>query len=68
MTASSCNEAISRSLPNNSSPRAFSDVVPGRDNLMGTATVTYAPLAVWKDSHWTCSVTTLAPLMQERME
>lgn len=68
MTASSCNEAISRSLPNNSSPRAFSDAVPGRDGLIGRATVTYAPLAVWKDSHWICSVMTLAPLMQERME
>jgi hypothetical protein len=67
MPASSCNEAISRSLPNNSSSRAFSDAVPGRDSLMVKATVTYAPLAVWKDSHWTCSVTSLAPLTQERM-
>jgi hypothetical protein len=68
MTANSCNEAISKSLPNNSSPRAFSDAVPSRDSLMVRATVTYAPLAVWKDSHWACSVTSLAPLTQERME
>ena len=27
--------------------------------LMVNSTVTYAPLAVWKDSHWTCTITTL---------
>lgn len=68
MTVSSCNEAISRNLPNDSSPRAFCDAVPGADSLTVRTTVTYAPLAVWKDSHWTCSVTTPAPLMQERVE
>jgi hypothetical protein len=68
MTVSSGNEAISKSLPNNSSPRAVSDAVRSGDSLMVRATVTYAPLAVWKDSHWTCSVTSLAPLMQERTE
>jgi hypothetical protein len=68
MTASSCNEVMSRSLPNDSSPRASSNALASKDSLMVRATVTYAPLAVWKDSHWTCSVTSVAPLMQERLE
>lgn len=61
MTASSCDEAISSRLPNNSPPHKLFDAAPGKYCLMVGARVTYAPLAVWKDSHWVCSVMTLAP-------
>jgi hypothetical protein len=68
MTASSCDQAISTRSPNDSSPRRLFDAAPSRDCLMVKACVTYAPLAVWKDSHWVCSVTTLAPSMRQRLK
>jgi hypothetical protein len=68
MTASSSSEAVLKSLPNNSSPRTSFNAVAHRDSLIARATVTYAPLPVWRDSHWICSLTSVAPLMQERLE
>jgi hypothetical protein len=37
------------------------------DGLMANARVTYAPLAIWKDFHWTCTVTSFAPV-RDRLE
>jgi hypothetical protein len=68
MTASSCNEPVSRNLPNNSPAGPPSDVMAANDWLMANARVSYAPLAVWKDFHWTCTVTSFAPLMRDRLE
>jgi hypothetical protein len=68
MTASSCNEPIPRNLPNNSPPRPLSDAMAANDWLVANARITYAPLAVWKDFHWTCTVTSFAPLVQDRLE
>ena len=67
MPVSSCDEPIAGNLPSNSPARATSDAVPTRDYPMVNVAVTYAPLAVWRDSHWTCAVATSAP-MPNRLE
>jgi hypothetical protein len=67
MTVSSCNEPISRNLPSSSPARASSNAVPTRDYPLVNVAVTYAPLLVWRDSHWICTVTASAP-MQNRLE
>jgi len=67
MTASSCNEPIPRNSPNNSTARPRSDALAANEWLMANARVTYAPLTVWKDFHWTCTVTGFAAL-RDRLE
>jgi hypothetical protein len=66
MTVSSCDESISKNVPNNSLVHTSSDAVPMRDYLMANVAVTYAPPTIWKDSHWICKVTTFAPRLQQR--
>jgi hypothetical protein len=68
MTASSGDQCTPRNLTNSSPARPPSDAVAGKDDLMANARVTYAPLAVWKDFHWTCTVTSFAPLLQDRLD
>lgn len=67
MPVSSCNEPISGNLPSDSPARATSDAVPTRNYPIANVAVIYAPLAVWRDSHWICTVTASAP-MQNRLE
>jgi hypothetical protein len=67
MPVSSCDEPISRDLPSNSPTCANSDAAPIRDYLMANVAVTYVPLAVWRDSHWVCTITASAP-MSDRLE
>ena len=68
MTASRWNESAARNLLNTSPARRLVDAEATKDDLMVNAEVTYAPLAIWKDFHWTCTVTTFAPLTQDRLE
>jgi hypothetical protein len=49
-------------LPNSLPARPLPNAVAANDCLMASARVTYAPLAVWKDFHWTCTVTSFAPV------
>ena len=62
MKVSSCSENSPRNLPNSLPARPLSDALAANDGLMANARVTYAPLAVWKDFHWTCTVTSFAPV------
>ena len=68
MTASSGDQCISRNSPNSSPARPLSNAAAAKDDLIVNARVTYAPLAVWKDFHWTCTVTSFAPPVQDRLE
>lgn len=68
MTASSGDHRISRKLRDGSSERPPSIAVAAKDDLTVNVRVTYAPLAVWKDFHWTCAVTSFAPLVPDRLE
>jgi hypothetical protein len=67
MPVSSCDEPISGNLPSNSPAGATSDAVPTRDYPIGNVAVIYAPLAVWRDSHWICTVTA-STAIQNRLE
>ncbi len=67
MTVSSGDQRILRNSSNSSPKRPLSDAGAGIDELLVNARVTYAPLAIWKDCHWTCTVTSLAPLVQDRL-
>jgi hypothetical protein len=66
MTATKCDERIRRNSTN-TLPLNSSSGVTNRE-LMANAKVTYAPLAIWKDFHWTCTVTSFAPPVQDRLE
>jgi len=66
MTVKSCEQPIARNSTISSSTRVLSDAATA-DHLLN-AKVNYAPLAVWKDFHWTCTVTSLAPVVQDRLE
>jgi hypothetical protein len=66
MPVSSCDEPSSRNLTSNSPARANSDAVSIGDYPLNVA-VTYAPLVVWRDSHWVCAVKASAP-MSDRLE
>ncbi len=68
MTASDGDQSISRNSPNSSLEHPLPDAVAATDDLMVNARVNYAPLAVWKDFHWTCTVTSFAPPVQDRLE
>lgn len=68
MTVSSCDQPIPRNLPNRLPVRPLSDAIAANDGLMANARISYAPLAVWKDFHWTCTITNFAPLAQDRSE
>jgi hypothetical protein len=67
MTASSGDRFIARTSPN-SSPAQRSDVAAAKDHLLLHTRVTYAPLAIWKDFHWTCTITSFALPVQDRLE
>jgi hypothetical protein len=67
MKVSSCSDSGSRNLPNSLPARPLSDAVAANDGLMANARVTYAPLAAWKEFHWTCTVTSFAPV-RDRLE
>jgi hypothetical protein len=67
MKASSRSESSPRNLTNSLPARPLSDAIAANDCLMSNAQVTYAPLAVWKDFHWTCTVTSFASV-RERLE
>jgi len=68
MTVSSCNQTIPRNSANGLPARPLSDAIAANDCLMANARISYAPLAVWKDFHWTCTITNFAPLAQDRSE
>lgn len=68
MTVSSCNQPISRNSQNSLPAPPLSDAIAANDCLMASARISYAPLALWKDFHWTCTVTDFAPLVQDRSE
>jgi hypothetical protein len=68
MTASSGDQYISRNSSNSSPASPLSNAAAAKDDLLVNARVTYAPLPVWKDFHWTCTVTSFAPLAQDRLE
>lgn len=68
MTVSSGDQRILRNSSNSSPKRPLSDAVPAIDDLVVNARITYAPLAIWKDFHWTCTVTRFAALVQDRLE
>lgn len=68
MTVSSCDQPIPRNFPNSLPTRPLSDAIAANDGLMVNARISYAPLAVWKDFHWTCTITNFAPLAQDRSE
>jgi hypothetical protein len=59
MTASNGDQCISRNSADSLPERPEADALAIKDHLTVNATVTYAPLAVWKDFHWTCTVTKL---------
>jgi hypothetical protein len=67
MKISSCSESSPKNLPNSLPAHPPSDAVAANDCLMANARVTYAPLAVWKDFHWTCTVTSFASV-RDRLE
>lgn len=67
MTATQSDERIRRNSTNVAPARPLSGALAAND-LMAKAKVTYAPLAVWKDFHWTCTVTSFAPPPQNRLE
>jgi len=60
MKISSCDETMPRNLPSSFPARPAAEAIAANDCLMANARVTYAPLAVWKDFHWTCTVTSFA--------
>jgi hypothetical protein len=60
-------ETSPRNLPNSLPAHPLSDAAAANDGLMANARVTYAPLAVWKDFHWTCTVTSFASI-RDRLE
>lgn len=66
MTPTKCDERMD--LTNTSPARPLPGAIAAKDEFMANARVTYAPLAVWKDFHWTCTVTSFAPLAQDRLE
>jgi hypothetical protein len=68
MTVCSCDQPIPRNLPNSLPARPLSDAIAANDGLMANARISYAPLAAWKDFHWTCTITNFAPLAQDRSE
>jgi len=65
MTATKCDERMGVTNASVAPPLPGAIAV---NNQMANARVTYAPLAVWKNFHWTCTVTTFAPLAQDRLE
>lgn len=68
MTASSDDQRVSRNSSNSSTAHPLSNSVTAKDDLIINARVTYAPLAIWKDFHWTCTATSSAPLVPDRLE
>jgi hypothetical protein len=68
MTASSGDQFIARTSPNSSPAHVRSDVATAKDHVLLHTRVTYAPLAIWKDFHWTCTITSFAPPVQDRLE
>ena len=68
MTASSGDQIIAGNVASSLPARALSDAAAAKDHLLLHTRVTYAPLAIWKDFHWTCTVTSFAPLVQDHME
>ena len=68
MTVSSCDQPIPRNSPSSVPAHPLSDAVAANDCLMANARISYAPLAVWKDFHWTCTITNFAPLARNRPE
>ena len=67
MTATQSDERIRRNSANTGLARPLSGALAAND-LIANAKVTYAPLAVWKDFHWTCTVTSFAPLTRVRLD
>lgn len=67
MTATQSDERIRRNSANIAPARPLSGALAANE-LMANAKVTYAPLAVWKDFHWTCTVTTFAPLPRDCLD
>jgi hypothetical protein len=67
MTVSSCEQPIARNSTISSPAQALSGAAAA-DHLLLNTKVSYAPLAVWKNFHWTCTVTSVAPVVQDRLE
>jgi hypothetical protein len=68
MTATGGDQCVWSNLSNTSPARLPSEVVAAKDDLIVNAKVTYAPLVAWKDFHWTCTVTSIVPPVQDRLE
>ena len=66
MTASSGDQCIAKDSSNRLPARGLSDAVAAKDYFLLHTRVTYAPLAIWKDFHWTCTVTSFASPVQDR--
>jgi hypothetical protein len=57
MTTTGSDQCISKNSANGAPVWPRSDASAGKNDSIVNARVTYAPLAVWKDFHWTCTVT-----------
>ena len=68
MTASSGDQFIARTSPNSLPAHVRSGVATAKDHLLLHTKVTYAPLAIWKDFHWTCTIASFALPVQNRLE
>ena len=68
MTASSGDQRIARNAANSLPAHSLSQAVAAKDHSSLHTKVTYAPLAIWKDFHWTCTITSFAPPVQDRLE
>ena len=68
MTASNGDQCSSASSPNGSPAYPLSDAIAAKDDLIVNTRVTYAPLAVWKDYHWACTVTSFTLPVRDRLE
>lgn len=68
MTVRSSDELASENLPDNSPTRACDEGAAGGDHPMLNATVTYARLPVWNESHWVGTMVSSAAMLQDRLE
>jgi len=68
MTVRSSNELASEYVPNNSLAGASCEDTAGGAHRILNATVTYAPLLVWNESHWVGTTVTSAGMVQDRLE
>jgi hypothetical protein len=66
--ASSGDQCISRNSSSSSPAHQLANVGVTKDDLIVNARVTYAPLPIWQDFHWTCTVTSFAWLVPNHLK